>query len=167
MIKYKIAFCSAVAVLFATTVTGAFGVSIVVNSEYRVKCVRLNSSSTCSTATVADNSRDWSTSCGTATVKGIMACGEWTDLFSAPAIGTKQTSVTHDISGGGSNIACWCRMITPALSKYWVSAAAASDTDTTIFYISEEECFAGCAQRCVTLLNTNSTFKTAMFSSME
>lgn len=167
MIKYKIAFCSAVAVLFATTVTGAFGVSIVVNSEYRVKCVKLNSSSTCSTATVADNSRDWSTRCGTATVKGIMACGELTNLFDAPAIGTKQTSVTHDTVGGGSNIACWCRMITPALSKYWVSAATDSDTDTATIYVSEEECFAGCAQRCVTLLNTNSTFKTAMFYSME
>ena len=94
MIKYKIAFCSAVAVLFATTVTGAFGVSIVVNSEYRVKCVKLNSSSTCSTATVADNSRDWSTRCGTATVKGIMACGELTNLFDAPAIGTKQYNIS-------------------------------------------------------------------------
>lgn len=98
--------------------TGAYGAT---------KCVLFNN---CVFGQSTYNQTDWSTTCGTVSVRGVAACGDTTgNKLNAHA---DTVSINQDVS---KNIHCWCRMIIPAVSK-WSFANTYSNAGT-------------CAHECV------------------
>ncbi len=117
------------------------------------KCVALNSSTTC---TIDDykNHTDWASTCTTygvsTPVSGIGICSS-TDGGSGYQTATElDTSSTPD-----DNKYCWCRMISPAVSRWVYSAAPA-----TIY------CDRYCANNCATNLYFYPAFRRVLFGSL-
>ena len=137
-------FLIAGAMLCAITTTGAHAVT---------KCVALNSSTTC---TIDDYERhtDWASTCTTygvsTPVSGIGICSS-TDGGSGYQTATElDTSNTPD-----DNKYCWCRMISPAVSRWVYSAAPAN------IY-----CARTCANNCAINLYFYAGFRSRLFGSL-
>ena len=134
---------------------GVFSVAIVQSQPAMAvtKCVALNSSTTC---TIDDYERhtDWASTCTTngvsTPVSGIGICSS-TDGGSGYQTATElDTSATPD-----DNKYCWCRMISPAVSRWVYSAAPA-----TIY------CERYCANNCATNLYFYPAFRRVLFGSL-
>ena len=138
------------AMLCAITTTGAHAVT---------KCVALNTlNTTCTYTETASYSTDWANTCTsngiTTSIKGVAAC-------SSDISGVGGTSSTLSISQNqDENVYCWCKMTSPAVSK-WAFRAS---------YTKGVPCPEGCATSCATgLLEGSSTvtnFRRALFGSL-
>ena len=106
------------------------------------KCVALSTSSTCTGSLYPPSAvTDWFATCDDSTVvKGIGICGTSNN-------GTNTTYITLDDSDNNNNI-CFCRMITPAVSTYWIWTKSFSDQAT---------CLNDCAATCMRDFNNGST----------
>ncbi len=133
------------AIFCAITTTGAHAVT---------KCVALNgSNTTCTSASgTQTGSPEWTATCATngvsTPISGIGACSS----TSGRTIGQTATAITTTSSG--SNLYCWCKMTSPAVSSRWVYYAQFASTDS---------CAWGCAQGCADYLEEYASFRTGLF----
>lgn len=137
---------------------GLFGfgdVFAVPNNWGVVKCVPLSTSTTCTTTmTGPTNALNWVATCNNATdgisgisVSGVAGC-------SNASGGTSDTLSTS--STVNDNRHCWCKMTSPAVSK-WVYMSLMS---------GYSDCATNCSYMCANQLKSDSTFRAAMFGNM-
>ena len=137
---------------------GVFSVAIVQSQPAMAvtKCVALNSrSTTCAYASSEFDVTDWTTTCTTNDVsipiKGIGICVN----ASASALGTTTTQLELS-STADDNKYCWCRMISPAVSR-WVYV---NSTPTA------GDCHHRCASYCAAHVRDTPLFRRGMFGSL-
>ena len=137
---------------------GVFSVAIIQSQPAMAvtKCVALNSSTTCS-SNPEYNKIDWSATCTTygisTQVKGIAICSN--TAGTTPNATTTELEISSTVD---DNKYCWCKMTTPAVSR-WVF------NNST--YMSASDCAQTCAYYC--LLNgiqRYPAFRSAMFGSL-
>lgn len=118
------------------------------------KCVALNSSSTQCSGQSSDGP-DWTASCTTngtkTTIAGISICS------STKSTGDYAATRLEYSTNPNENIHCWCRMISPAVSR-WISY-----TDP---YTSAEKCLGDCSMLCSNYLAYSDGYRGAFFESM-
>ena len=119
------------------------------------KCVALNSSTTCTSDSLQyQNHTDWAAACTTngvsTPISGIGICSS--------TKGTSQyaTATELDISStSGDNKYCWCKMTSPAVSR-WVFYSIPSDLS----------CAQYCAGSCANGVRNFTAFRSALFGSL-
>ena len=115
------------------------------------KCVKLTSSTTCTSASGALSQSNWSATCGGIAIQGVAFCGSQ----DGGSVGTKSESVTTS-STSDDNRHCWCKMVSPAVSSW-------------VFYYSRTsagECAFYCANNCARGAQGISAFQSALFSEL-
>lgn len=119
------------------------------------QCVALTTSSTCASSTGWDYYTRFSGICGTKStvVQGVALC---------TSAGNTMTTftTTNQLEFGtyaGANKVCWCRVIKPFVA-YWTRAYN---------HTNEDECLKGCANKCATLMKSNSSFRQYLFDLTE
>ena len=135
------------AILCAITTTGAHAVT---------KCVALNSSSTrCTYENTGDNVADWTSTCTTngvsTPIKGIGICSANAGSTSGATATGLEISSTAD-----KNKHCWCKMTSPAVSRW-------------VFYSSRASagiCAQLCANGCANRVQSGAAFRSAMLGSL-
>ena len=137
-------------------ITGAILCAITTTCAHAVtKCVALNSNTTCKYESSGTNVADWTSTCTTngvnTPIKGIGICS----ANAGSAVGATATELEMS-STADENVNCWCKMTSPAVSRWVLSYSSSS---------------AGfCAQSCVDLCASNvrgsAVFRSAMFSSL-
>ena len=137
----------AIAPVCAITTTGAHAVT---------KCVALNSSTTCtSNDSLYLNHADWAATCTTngvsTPISGIGICVN-TEGGSIGSISTEL--VPSSISD--NNRYCWCRMISPAVSR-WVFYGSTASAGV---------CDRRCAYICANVVQGVEAFRSALFGSL-
>lgn len=115
------------------------------------KCVKLSSSTTYNPSSASIyNKTNWSGTCGETAVKGVAICGSTEGNLA---------DVSDDIeissSDFSANTECWCKMVSPAVSK-WVHGAARQTT---------QQCMHDCVNNCQIIVG-NPTVRAAMFSNL-
>ena len=134
------------AILCAITTTGAQAVT---------KCVALDGSTTCT----SDYSQyqyhtDWAATCTTngvsTPISGIGICS------STQGSGYQKATELDTSSTGDDNGYCWCKMTSPAVSR-WVFSNALS---------SGSYCAMNCANVCAHNVLIRAAFRTALFGSL-
>ena len=115
------------------------------------KCVKLTSSTTCTSHSGAVGQSNWSATCGGIEIQGVAFCGSQ----KGGSIGATTETVTTS-STSNNNKYCWCKMVSPAVSS-WVFGGSAPSTDN---------CVGGCASSCGYDAQINSTFRSALFSGL-
>ena len=136
---------------------GAMLCVITTTAHAVTKCAALNSSTTC-TSDVGPYQycTDWAATCTTngvsTPISGIGICSR-TDGASQYATATKlYTSSTSD-----ENLHCWCKMTSPAVSR-WVFEVS---------YASAGSCASSCAYKCAQAVQLYlAGFRSAMFGSL-
>ncbi len=116
------------------------------------KCVKLTSSTTCTSHSAGAGQSNWSATCGGIKIQGVAFCGSQ----KGGSAGATTESVTTS-SNPDNNKYCWCKMVSPAVSS-WVfsySGLSAGSCATTCAY----GCALGAGQ-------TNSAFRSALFSGL-
>ena len=114
------------------------------------KCVKLTSSTTCTSHSGAAGQANWSVTCGGIEIQGVAFCGSQ----DGGASGTKSENVT---SSRDNNKYCWCKMVSPAVSSwvfYKVSGMFAA------------ECPYLCPIYCANAAKANPPFRSALFSGL-
>ena len=104
------------------------------------KCVKLTSSTTCTSYSGAAGQSNWSATCGGIEIQGVAFCGSQNGGSEGVTTETVTTSSTPD-----DNKNCWCKMVSPAVSR-WVFAYSghgsaghcADDCSLYCAFISEE-----------------------------
>ena len=141
-------FLIAGAMLCAITTTGAHAVT---------KCAALNSSSTTCTSDYVQYQKhtDWAATCTTngvsTPISGIGICS------STRGRSTGQTATELDISStSDNNKHCWCKMISPFVSR-WVFFGS---------YPSAGDCDLNCAVPCAYGVTASAEFRSALFGSL-
>ena len=137
---------------------GVFSVAIVQSQPAMAvtKCVALNSNTTCtSNGNSYRNKTDWASTCTTnrvsTPISGIGICSS-TDGGSMGATATElDTSST-----AGGNKYCWCKMTSPAVSR-WVFAYSGTSADG---------CARVCAHYCADRVQLYDTLRSALFGSL-
>ena len=121
------------------------------------KCVALNSNTTCtsSSSTQYQYHTDWAATCTTngvsTPISGIGICSS-TDGGSMGATATElDTSSTVD-----ENLNCWCKMTSPAVSR-WVS---------NLSHSSAGDCARFCAYHCAFYVQGDASVRSALFGSL-
>ena len=115
------------------------------------KCVKLTSSTTCTSSYGATGQSNWSATCGGIAIQGVAFCGSQ-DGGSA---GTKSENVTTSTTSE-DNRYCWCKMVSPAVSS-WVSRNP---------FTTAGLCAAGCANSCALGARNSSAWRSALFSGL-
>lgn len=115
-------------------------------------CVGIDRNTACSGGNGADDYQiDWEATCGTVTLKGIGICA-----FTHP---TSFGPVVNEVHLGGrsveDNVHCWCKMTSPAISK-WVFVNTGPSLDACTIY---------CAHMCQGSATT-SDFRGRLFSGL-
>ena len=135
-----------------------------------IKCVKLNPSQTCTSSySNYQYQIGWFASCGDTSISGIAACSS----LRPSGVGDTRTSLSRSAANG--NKYCWCKMIEPAISTYWVSPEVCTDSlCMDISAMTADDCASKCGYFCArTMYKTSSTgnnpltFKTKLFSSLE
>ena len=126
----------------AATIPPAFAVT---------KCVKLNSSTTCSDFSGATGQSNWSATCGGVSVQGVAFCGSQ----DGGLVVTASTAVTTS-STSNNNKYCWCKMVSPAVSR-WVFVRANP---------SAGDCATDCPFFCANNAQYNASFRSALFSNL-
>ena len=134
---------------------GILATSIIQPATAVTKCVALNSNTTCTQEYPGDNVSDWTSTCTTngvsTPIKGIGICS----ADKGNAVGSTATvlriSATLD-----ENANCWCRMISPAVSR-WVFSNTHSPA---------EICPQACSDYCTGKIWNDAAFRSAMFGSL-
>ena len=138
---------------------GVFSVAIIQSQPAMAvtKCVALNSSSTTCTSgpTQYQYHTDWAATCTTngvsTPISGIGICSS-TDGGSTGATATElDTSSTSD-----NNKHCWCKMTSPAVSR-WVFRYSDASVGS---------CARFCANRCALYVREFASFRSALFGSL-
>ena len=130
-----------VGLICAATIPSAFAVT---------KCVKLNSSTTCSDFSGATGQSNWSATCGGVSVQGVAFCGSQKGGSNGATTDAVTTSSTSD-----DNKYCWCKMVSPAVSR-WVFAYSGA---------SAGDCAFNCAAYCARSRNFAS-FRSGLFGSL-
>ena len=115
------------------------------------KCVKLTSSTTCTSSSGEFGQSNWSATCGGVSVSGVAFCGSQ----NGNSMGTKSEKVTTS-STSDDNKNCWCKMVSPAVSSW-------------VFNISTESagaCAYLCAYNCAGRAQSQSAFRTPLFSGL-
>ena len=115
------------------------------------KCVKLTSSTTCTSLSASAGQANWSVTCGGIEIQGVAFCGSQ----DGGSTGTKSENVTS--SRVGNNNYCWCKMVSPAVSS-WVFHDVSS--------MSADECPFLCPVYCANVAKANPPFRSALFSGL-
>ncbi len=117
------------------------------------KCVKLTSSTTCTSSSGALGQSNWSATCGGIEIQGVAFCGSQDGGSEGK---TSETVTTSPASADNKN--CWCKMVSPAVSS-WVFYESSG--------VSAGSCATTCAYSCATGAGqTNSAFRSALFSGL-
>lgn len=116
------------------------------------KCVKLTSSTTCTSSSGAFGQSNWSATCGGIEIQGVAFCGS---QYGDSMDGTKSETVTTSLTSD-DNRYCWCKMVSPAVSS-WVSYGARMDAG---------DCADDCAYNCASSVRGNSAWRSALFSGL-
>lgn len=118
------------------------------------QCINNFSSSTCNHGTINDYALQWTVTCGQTGIQGIAVCS----TTSASTTGTTKTSINLSVAASGSGgVYCYCRLITPFVSSYWVYAKLNNTNN----------CTGSCAQHCAEYITSNSTFRNSILGTLE
>lgn len=115
------------------------------------KCVKLTSSTTCTSYSGAIGQSNWSMTCGGIEIQGVVFCGSQ----NGGSIGTKSETVTTS-STSDNNKHCWCKMVSPAVSS-WVFRYSYASASSCAFY---------CANGCAYDAQRISALRSALFSGL-
>ena len=136
-------------------ITGAIFCVVTTTSVHAVtKCVALNSSSTTCTSDDSQNTGhpEWDATCTTngvsTPISGIGVCSS----KSGSSIGQTATELATS-STSGANKYCWCKMISPVVSKWVYTYSFANSSDS-------------CPAACSRYLVLHDGFKEALFSNL-
>ena len=117
------------------------------------KCVKLTSSTKCTSSSGAVGQSNWSATCGGIEIQGVAFCGSQDGGSEGK---TSETVTTSPASEYNKN--CWCKMVSPAVSS-WVFYESSG--------VSAGSCATTCAYSCATGAGqTNSAFRSALFSGL-
>ena len=123
-------------------------------SAYAVtKCVKLTSSTTCTT--FSGNGSNWSATCGGIEIQGVAFCGS----RKGGSMGATTESVTTS-STSDNNKYCWCKMVSPAVSS-WVFLYSRPSVGSCAYY-----CANSCANYSAYYAQSGSAFRSALFSGL-
>ena len=128
-----------------------FGITVCVVPAHGVtKCIKLNSSTQCVPRGISSNTIDITFDCNDMRVTIIGACSS--------TVGTTMGQVTSSALStsytDADNKYCWCKMISPAVSKW-------------VYYNVVGGCATGCTFECASALPFYSEFSSALFSDLE
>ena len=130
------------------------GIGSVFGARAATKCVALTSSTTCAAST-AIGKLEWDATCTTGStnvaISGIAGCSSQSGSVYQKSDSIPTSSTSDD------NIYCWCKMTNPAVSS-WLFA------DGSIG--SAGDCAAYCANVCARSIQSNATFRSALFSGL-
>ena len=129
-------------IICAATIPPAYAVT---------KCVKLTSSTTCTSHSGAYDQSNWSITCGGIEIQGVAFCGSQ----NGGSIGATTESVTIS-STIDDNKYCWCKMVSPAVSS-WVFVISST---------SAGRCASYCAYNCASNARYPSAFRSALFSGL-
>ena len=115
------------------------------------KCVKLNSSTTCSGYSGLTGQSNWSATCGGVSIQGVAFCGSQNGGSTGERFGSVRVSSTLD-----NNRHCWCKMVSPAVSS-WVFLYTRT---------SAGDCALNCAGSCASYALYDSAFRSALFSGL-
>ena len=115
------------------------------------KCVKLTSSTTCTSYSGGYNQSNWSATCGGIEIQGVAFCGSQ-DGGSA---GTKSENVTTSATSD-DNKYCWCKMVSPAVSSLVFSHSGTSAS----------ACANLCAYNCAGRAQRSSALRSGLFSGL-
>lgn len=116
--------------------------AIVGASEEAVKCVKLNSATTyTSSYNSYKNQTDWYATGNGVEIHGVAVCA----ADPGGSVG-RQLSALQIKTNAAENKYCWCRMIEPAVSSYWVFPELC--TDTTCDIPTATNCLQNCGLYC-------------------
>ena len=115
------------------------------------KCVKLNSSTTCSSSSGAYRQSNWSATCGGVSIQGVAFCGSQDGGSAGATTDAVTTSSTSD-----NNKYCWCKMVSPAVSRWVFNYASAS----------AGSCANSCATYCASDARSSASFRSALFSNL-
>ena len=116
------------------------------------KCVKLTSSTTCTSHSAGAGQSNWSATCGGIKIQGVAFCGSQ----KGGSDGATTESVTTS-SNPDNNKYCWCKMVSPAVSSW-------------VFYnypsTSAGYCAFNCAYDCANAARYNASVRSALFSGL-
>ena len=115
------------------------------------KCVKLTSSTTCTSPSGATGQSNWSATCGGIAIQGVAFCGSKNGGATGVQFGSVPVSSTPD-----DNRHCWCKMVSPAVSS-WVFLISVA---------SAGACAISCANSCANAAQGSSAFRTPLFSGL-
>ena len=115
------------------------------------KCVKLTSSTTCTSVPGATGQSNWSATCGGIEIQGVAFCSSQ----DGGSVGTKSETVTTSLTSD-DNKYCWCKMVSPAVSS-WVFYFSRASAGDCAFY---------CANNCARGAYGISAFRTPLFSGL-
>ena len=123
-------------------------------SAYAVtKCVKLTSSTTCTSSSGAFGQSNWSATCGGVSVSGVAFCGSQKEISD----NVTTTDVVTTSTASNDNRHCWCKMVSTAVSS-WVF----SDS-----YLSAGDCATNCARNCgFYARDSSAAFRSGLFSGL-
>ena len=115
------------------------------------KCVKLNSSTTCTSRSGAFGQSNWSATCGGVSIQGVAFCGSQNGGSAGATTDAVTTSSTSD-----NNKYCWCKMVSPAVSS-WVFNVSAESADACAYL---------CAYNCAGRAQSDASFRSGLFGSL-
>ncbi len=115
------------------------------------KCVKLTSSTMCTTPSGAQDQSNWSATCGGIAIQGVAFCGSQ----KGSSAGVKSKTVTTS-SNSDDNRNCWCKMVSPAVSS-WVFNVSAESAGACAYL---------CAYNCAGRARSVSDFRSGLFSGL-
>ena len=115
------------------------------------KCVKLTSSTKCTSPSGSANQSNWSANCGGIEIQGVAFCGSQ----AGGSIGKTSETVTIS-STSDNNKHCWCKMVSPAVSSWGFSYS----------YSSAGTCAVNCAANCADRAQYNVFFRSGLFSGL-
>ena len=114
------------------------------------KCVKLTSSTTCTSSSGALGQSNWSATCGGIEIQGVAFCGSQDGGSEGK---TSETVTTSPASEYNKN--CWCKMVSPAVSSWVFSYSFSSAGDCS-----------RCAVSCGANARSYAAFRSALFSGL-
>lgn len=143
-------------IIVTSVLFGTLPMSAEPADTYRVSCVKLSQSTECTDSFSETLRIDWSATCGEISINAIAVCSS----TPGDSIGQIATNGLETNSGGNdtvdANTYCWCRMISPAVSK-WVLARPAESAAT---------CTSMCSRYCAGYMESYPDFRAGMFSTL-
>ena len=115
------------------------------------KCVKLSSSTTCTSSPDWAGQSNWSATCGGIEIQGVAFCSSQ----DGGSVGTKSETVTTSLTSD-DNKYCWCKMVSPAVSS-WVFYFSRASAGDCAFY---------CANNCARGAHGISAIQSGLFSEL-